>query len=261
MVHFFGRWSYMFTLIASVALLAGVDAEESCAADDPTCTANTNGGTNGDVLLQRIKKHGTVKVQVTAEDGHQYGPLKTTRTALGFYKFWANGAVLQRMKAKDRELKKTAPAMVDQQMSATSVMKLIDTAFDAGCPGQLKESFSAAALHSQHFDNGVFHGVFVLPSGKLQYVAAEGGELLLAEPAIHCPSSLMQQEPGTKPKPVVPLAGESELIDVSTPDPVIDACEELFNSVMLDHCGKTGYEIEFLQATETSSTALASTPE
>jgi len=247
MVHFFSRVVQALTLSASVFLLSGVEVEESCGADDPTCAANTN----GDVLLQRIKKHGTFKVQAS-EDVHQYGPLETTLSAMEFYKFWVSGAVKQRLKAKERDLTKTASALVDQKMSAGSVLKLLDTAFEAGCPGELRESFSAAALHSEHFDNGVFHGVFVLPSGKLQYVAAEGGKLLLAEPAIHCPSSLMQQEPaaGEKPQPAVPMAGNSHLIDVLTPDPVITACAELFQSVMKEHCGKEGYKIEFLQAQE-----------
>merc|ERR1740117_2305742 len=93
-------------------------------------------------------------------------------------------------------------------MAAASVMKFLDQAFDRSCPGQLKESFSAAALHSQHVDSdGVFHGVLILPSGKMQYVAAEGGELLLAEPSIHCPSSLTQQEP-LEPPSVEPPSGE-----------------------------------------------------
>lgn len=196
-----------------------------------------------------------------------YGAKSLRRAAMDFFKFWTEGALKQNAKAKSRRLKTIAkketeealpPAVAfqraasiaeeDVEMTFTTVAKLMDDAVLERCQGQRKELFANATVHSEHVDDkGVYHGLFVLPSGKFQYVAGRDGEVLLTHPAVMCPASLVEFD--EDPTPVVfPLSGESTTLDLS--DPIVDDCKELFHSAVEENCGVDNFEVEFLSAVE-----------
>jgi len=213
-----------------------------------TSTSTTPGGSGGGCAEDTCPTQSSSLLQAKklavhgAEDplnrrAHVWRSEQRAGPALEYFRWWGAGKVdhslattLPGMDVEPDGEFSLAEAVVDEAATAELTQRGLVRALES-YRGPCAESESWALHQGVTDERGVQHALLHSPGGKLQYVAAHSGRVLVADPqACSGHPAMIQEEP-------VPVTGNEQLLDSNT-DPLVQDCVKLFHRTVKENCNK-----------------------
>jgi hypothetical protein len=167
------------------------------------------------------------QMEAPPKQSPRVGRHRWARPALHYFQHWSAGKLARGL---DPRLASGDSAEVAEATTPASLSKLLQQHQDRECPEKSLQRLldSWEVHHAATSADGVRHTLLRSTGGRLQYLAARGGRLLVADPPA-CPkasslSTIQGEAPGKTTTPA-PLGGEEE--SLAKDDPVVQDCVEL----------------------------------